>query len=74
MRQDLFGILDIVALRDGVTLGVQATSGSNVSARIKKITASDALPWLRKAGWRIAVVGWRKNSAGRWIAKWVDVS
>jgi hypothetical protein len=73
IRRDLFNVLDIVALKDGTTLGVQCTSTSNVSARVHKIADSDALPWLRDAGWQLAVVGWAKKD-NRWVCRWVDVS
>ena len=74
IRQDLFGFIDILALRDGETLAVQATSGSNVSARVAKIAASETAPIVRKAGWRIEVWGWRKNSAGKYVLRVEDVS
>ena len=73
-RSDLFGILDIVAVGDGETVGVQTTSGSNVSARVKKIADSDTVAHLREAGWTLIVHGWRKNSKGRWVLREVDVS
>jgi hypothetical protein len=73
VRRDLFGILDLVAIRDGETVGVQVTSGSNVAARIRKIEDSPALPHLRAAGWRLLVHGWRKRK-GRWTLREVDVS
>lgn len=71
-RQDLFGIIDIVAVGDEI-VGVQATSASNVSARIQKITDSLALPVLRKAGIRVLVHGWGKRK-GRWTLREVDIS
>lgn len=74
VRQDLFGIVDVVAIKDGETIGVQATSLSNVAARIDKITASDALGPLRKAGWRLLVHGWGKGPNGRYRLREVDVS
>lgn len=73
-RQDLFGIIDIVCLGDGETIGVQTTSGSNVSARVKKITESAHLGALRRAGWKLVIHGWRKNAAGKWQLREVDVS
>ena len=63
-----------MCLGDGETVGVQTTSSSNVSARVKKITASEHLPALRRAGWRLLVHGWRKNSTGKWVLREVDVS
>lgn len=72
IRQDLFGIIDVVAVGADI-VGVQATSASNVSKRITKITESPALPILRKAGIRVLVHGWRKVK-GRWTLREVDVS
>jgi hypothetical protein len=72
VRQDLFGIIDVVAVGDDI-VGVQATSASNVAKRVAKITDSPALPVLRKAGIRVLVHGWRK-SKGRWVLREVDVS
>jgi len=74
IRQDLFGVLDLVAIRDDVTLGVQTTSGSNVAARVRKIAEADAVPALRRAGWALVVHGWRKGSNGRWALREVDCS
>jgi hypothetical protein len=66
IRQDLFGIIDIVAVKSGNTLGVQTTSYSNLGARVKKITASDMYPILKAAGWKILCHGWKKNKSNRW--------
>lgn len=74
IRQDLWGIVDVLAIREGETLAVQCTSGSNVSARVQKIADSEATPDLRKAGWKIVVFGWRKNAKGKWILREVDCS
>lgn|SRR6516164_11646408 len=72
VRQDLFGIIDVVAVGADI-VGVQATSASNVSARVAKITESEALPILRNAGIRALVHGWRKVR-GRWQLREVDLS
>ncbi|HVP49623.1 MAG TPA: hypothetical protein VMT56_00225 [Candidatus Bathyarchaeia archaeon] len=74
IRQDLFGVLDLVAVKEKETLGVQTTSGSNIAARIKKLEDSAALWMLRQAGWAIKIHGWRKNSKGRWVLREVDLS
>lgn len=74
IRQDLFGIIDVLAVGNGETVAVQCTSGSNLSSRLKKIADSDATPILRKSGWRILAHGWRKNSAGKWVLREVDCS
>jgi hypothetical protein len=72
-RIDLFGIIDVVAVGEDI-VGVQATSGSNLSARVTKITASDALPVLRKANIRVLVHGWTKRANGRYELREVDLS
>ena len=74
IRRDLFGLLDIIAIRESETLGVQTTTGSNVADRVQKIADSDKVDMIRKAGWRIVVHGWRKNSWGKWILREVDCS
>lgn len=75
VRVDLFGIIDVVAVSaTGDVVGIQATSGSNVSARVAKITESAALPILRLAKWRVMVWGWRKNAKGRYVLREVDLS
>ena len=60
IRQDLFGIGDILAFHPGErwTLLVQATSASNVSARVQKMAAHEnTAKWLR-CGHQFAVIGW----------------
>ena len=38
LRQDLFGIIDLLAVDSkGNTVGIQVTSYSNISARVKKM-------------------------------------
>lgn len=73
IRQDLYGFIDILAVRDGETLAIQACSGSSTSARVDKITNHENLSAVRKAGWRIEVWAWRKLKAG-WAARVVDLS
>lgn len=74
VRQDLWGFIDILAIRDSETLGVQACSGSDVSKRMHKIAESELVGAVRRAGWRIHVHGWRKNAAGKWTLRVEDVS
>lgn len=74
IRKDLFGFVDILAVKDDVTLGVQTTTGSNVKARINKIMLSDNTPKLRGANWKLEVHGWRKLKDGKWSVRRVDVS
>lgn len=69
IRQDLFGIIDLVAIKEGVTLGVQTTSYSNMSARRTKILESENYKKLKQANWEIHVHGWKKKKNGRYELK-----
>ncbi len=73
IRQDLFGFIDLLALRGAETLSVQSTSATNVSTRVNKIGASPHVGIVREAGWAIHVHGWSKKQ-GRWVLREVDVS
>ena len=73
-RKDFFNIVDLLAIREGETLAVQTTSGSNVSARVKKIAESDAIADIRAAGWGFHVHGWKRGTNGRYTLREVDVS
>ncbi len=73
IRQDLFGFIDLVAVKRDETLAVQTTSLSNISQRVAKISESEAAPKVREAGWKIEVHGWRKLKTG-WEPKIVDLS
>lgn len=78
-RVDMFGMFDIIAIRENETLAVQTTT-TGVAARVKKITESEYLDAVRKAGWRIEVHGWRKapkTKGGKvqiWKQRVVDLS
>tara|TARA_B100000029_G_scaffold230060_2_gene227535 strand:- start:581 stop:892 length:312 start_codon:yes stop_codon:yes gene_type:complete len=72
-RKDLFNVADIIAYKDNEILLVQATSASNVSARVKKIAESEHIDGLREAGFQIEVWGWRK-SGNKWVCRQVDCS
>ena len=74
IRQDLFGVVDLLCLRGSETLAVQTTSASNMSARVKKIAESDAIADIRAAGWGVVVHGWKRGTNGRYTLREVDVS
>ena len=57
-RHDLFGFIDILCLGWDEVIGIQATSYSNVSARVKKITEHENVGAVRKAGIGIIGHGW----------------
>ena len=78
VRQDLFGILDIVSLdpERGV-VGVQSC-GNSFSAHFKKLTedrADECIDWLRTPGTVLELWAWRKvklkrgGKAMRWQAR-----
>lgn len=58
VRQDLFGVIDVLCLGDNEVVGVQATSYSNVSARLRKIAEHENVAAVRRAGIRLLVHGW----------------
>jgi hypothetical protein len=61
-RVDLFGFIDILAVKPGFrTMGIQTTTSANAAARVAKIRASKEFPILVESGWRIIVHGWRKG-------------
>ena len=69
VRQDMFGFIDALAIRNGETLAVQITTASNMSARRKKILLHENLPAVLCAGWKVVVHGWRKNSQNKWVLR-----
>ena|SRR5260370_22900021 len=76
IRQDLFGLIDVLAISaEGETIAVQCCSGSGGDAadRVRKITDSDKLPHMLNAKWRVVVHAWRKNAAGRWVLREVEL-
>lgn len=75
-RNDCFGVADILAFHptkydaDDAVMLVQATDGTSVSKRLKKCRE-----WEHLDGWpgRFEVHGWRKNAAGKWVCRRVEV-
>lgn len=74
-RVDLFGFIDLVAMNGVNIIGIQTTSGSSVSARMKKIKENPkSVEWL-KSGGRLYVHGWRKlKSTGKWECREIEVT
>ena len=73
-RQDLFGFIDLLAIRKGEVLAVQATSRDNVASRVRKIADHENVGIVRQAGIRIEVHGWAKMASGRYECRVVDCS
>ena len=76
-RKDLFGFIDILVI-DTPLIGVQTTSGVNVSHRVAKIRELQAAQEWLEAGNRIMVHGWAKRGARgevkRWTCREVEVT
>ncbi len=73
IRRDLYGWIDVLAIKDTETKAIQCTSRSNMASRVRKIEDSDTVDAVRKAGWSIEVWGWFKK--GRfWEVKITDCS
>lgn len=69
VRQDLFGVIDIVAIT-GSIVGIQVTTGDNHAARRSKILAEPrALAWIKAGGllelWSFTLAGARGQ-----VKKW----
>ncbi|MGC8519278.1 MAG: hypothetical protein ACP5P4_12245 [Steroidobacteraceae bacterium] len=65
IRRDLFGMFDLIAVRNATTLAVQVTTSDHLANRRRKVAASPFLERIRAAGWQIELHGWRK-SGRRW--------
>lgn len=70
-RHDLFGFIDLVAVRAGETVAIQATTDSNLAARRTKLSGCETVPVVIAAGWKIEIHGWRKR-ARRWSCRRVE--
>jgi hypothetical protein len=71
-RNDLYGFADIVAIKVGEpgVLAVQTTSGTNLSARIKKAESLSAFRLWLAAGNPVEFHGWRKLLTGKKQRTW----
>lgn len=76
IKRDLFGILDLLAVRGDETLGVQTTTTANLSAHARKIAESEHVGALREAGWSLVIHGWSQPGGPRtrWLLEELDVS
>lgn len=72
--RDLFGFIDLLAIKPGETLAVQVTTTSHQANRIAKIASHPNVAAVREAGWAIHVHGWLKSAQGLWVLTITDVS
>lgn len=62
VRQDLFGFVDVLAVKGDTVLAVQTTSGDNVSARFHKMEIlPSVVHWLQTPSRKIVIHGWSKR-------------
>jgi len=77
IRQDLFGVIDLVALGGSQIIGIQSTTGNNVSKRIQKIRDEPrAAEWLQCGG-RLFVHGWREletKARQKWHCREIEIT
>ena len=64
IRQDLFGIIDLLGVNSDGTWAVQVTTLGHMKDHRDKMQASPMLEKLKKAGWVVELHGWRKLKAG----------
>lgn len=65
VRQDLFGFIDIVAIKPGIVgvLGVQTTSKAHLSDREKKAEKLETYKIWLECGNKVWMMGWKKSGA-----------
>lgn len=66
IRQDLFGCIDVLAVRHSRVLGIQATTKSNARARVRKALAEPRLVAWLSSGAAFEVWGWHSPMPRRW--------
>ena len=57
-KNDLFGMFDLLAIKDGVTMGVQTTSKTNLASHVRKMRDAEALGDVLAAGWVVMLHAW----------------
>ncbi len=71
-KNDLFGFIDALAVGPDGIVGVQMTSKSHMSERMKKAQGAPAYRNWLASGARFVVMGWEKNKSGRYefVERW----
>ena len=65
IRQDLFGFIDVLSVKENEVLAVQVTSKKNVTARVKKILQHKNFLPVKQSGIKILIQGWSKEKEGK---------
>ena len=69
IKRDLFGLHDIIAIKDCI-LGVQATSDSNIASHVAKAFVQPLLRNWLLAGGRFEIWGWSKKGPRGKVKHW----
>ena len=71
VRQDLFGLFDLLAVRGDRVLGVQCTSADHIRAREVKLRANPNLASWLESDSRMAIIhGWAKRGPRGKAKRW----
>jgi hypothetical protein len=70
ITRDLFGCIDLIAVRRGEIVGVQTTSRSNLAARRTKALGSPGLAAWLDGGGKFVLHGWAKAGPRGQRKKW----
>ena len=68
VRQDLFGIIDVLALGKSGIVGIQCCGGSGYQGHVRKLTVEKAgatLGWLETPGATLELWAWRRVKVKR---------
>lgn len=72
ITQDYLGIIDLIALKDDMTLGIQVTTGSgNIWLRCQKAKSEPRLRTWLAAGNLFEVFGWQKRGPRGKQKRWI---
>lgn len=77
IKKDLFGIIDIIAIKPGEIIGVQSTSWNKRLEHLATIRCSEnTVPWL-ESGAKLLLVSWKKRRCGKIhryepITEWIE--
>jgi len=72
IRQDLYGFIDLLAIRPLEIIGVQTTSGDHVAERVAKVKAHPNYERIIESGMLVFVHGWSKLKAG-WTCREIEL-
>ena len=72
IRQDLYGVADLIAVRPLEVMFVQTTSGDHVAERIAKVKAHANYERIIESGILFFVHGWSRLKAG-WTCREIEL-